>query len=122
MADSQPTHVFRVDKFIVPEASRNEFVDQLRRTHDLLAEQPGFVQDFLLEQSSGSGEFNFVTMVEWESQEAIDSARTKIKAMHEQRNFDPQELFARLDITADIATYSLIGGSRSTAAEDRNGS
>lgn len=118
MSEHQPGHVFRVDKFFVPEESRDEFKRELRRTHDLLAEQPGFVQDFLLEHSGGSGEFNFVTIAEWEHQEAIKNARDAVSAMHERSDFDPEEMFSRHDISADIATYSLIGGSRLTPAED----
>lgn len=112
MATHQSSHVFRVDKFVVPDEARDEFVNSLRRTHELLAEQPGFVQDFLLEQSGGPGEFNFVTIVEWESPDAIGDARTTVKAMHERWDFDPEELFSSRDITADIATYALIGGTR----------
>lgn len=118
MSEHQPVHVFRVDKFVVPDDARDEFIRELRRTHDLLAEQPGFVQDFLLEQSGGPGEFNFVTIVEWENQEAIEIARDAVSAMHERSDFDREELFTRHDIRADIATYALIGGSRLTTSED----
>lgn len=58
--------IYRVD-FVVPDHAREEFINRVRRTHELLRTQPGFLQDFVLEQSSGPGEFNFVTVVEWES-------------------------------------------------------
>ncbi|TIT70125.1 MAG: antibiotic biosynthesis monooxygenase, partial [Mesorhizobium sp.] len=64
--------VFRVDKFVVPAAAREEILSKVRTTHELLRQQQGFVQDFLLEQFSGPGEFNLVTIVEWESQAAVD--------------------------------------------------
>lgn len=118
MSEDQHGHVFRVDKFIIPDEARDEFVRELRRTHDQLAKQLGFVQDFLLEQSDGPGDFNFVTIVEWENQEAIEMARGAVSAMYERSGFDPEEMFSRHDISADIATYSLIGGSRLTPAED----
>lgn len=106
MTEAQTTRVYRVDKFVVPGEARDEFLRQLRRTHALLQEQPGFVQDSVLEQSGGPGDFNFVTIVEWESQDAIENARDAVGAMHEREGFDPQEMFSRLDITADIATYT----------------
>lgn len=112
MVTDQSPHVFRADKFVVPGETRDEFVNSLRRTHELLAEQPGFVQDFLLEQSGGPGEFNFVTLVEWESSDAISDARTEVEAMHKRWDFDPKEQFSSRDITADIGTYALIGGTR----------
>jgi heme-degrading monooxygenase HmoA len=98
--------IYRVDKFAVPiGAAREEFVDRARRTHALLKEQPGFLQDFVLEQSSGPGEFNFVTIVEWASQEAVENARAAILALHREMNFNPQEMLARFGIKADVANY-----------------
>jgi heme-degrading monooxygenase HmoA len=97
--------IYRVDKFIVPSGAREEFIEKARRTHALLKTQPGFLQDFVLEQSSGPGEFNFVTIVEWASQDAVENARAAVVTLHRQTNFTPQEVFARLDIKADIANY-----------------
>jgi hypothetical protein len=97
--------VYRVDKFVVPSGARDEFLERARRTHALLKAQPGFLQDLILEQSSGPGEFNFVTIVEWASQEAVEKARAAVLNLHLEMNFNPQEVFARLDIKADIANY-----------------
>jgi len=57
-----PVTIFRVDKFVVPEASRGEFLSRIRDTHALLRQQPGFVRDAILEQASGPGRFNIVTI------------------------------------------------------------
>ena len=98
--------IYRVDKFAVPSGARQEFLDKARRTHSLLQAQPGFVQDFILEQSSGPGEFNFVTLVEWASQEALENARQAVQKLHAEMKFNPQETIARLGIKADIANYT----------------
>lgn len=98
-------HVFKVDKFIASETVKNEFLERLHATHRLLEQQPGFVRQFLLEQQGGPGEFNIVTLVEWENQEAIDPAREVVQALYQQMNFDPQEMWRRLGIRADLATY-----------------
>jgi heme-degrading monooxygenase HmoA len=97
--------IYRVDKFVVPSGAREEFLGKARRTHSLLRAQLGFLQDFVLEQSSGPGEFNFVTIVEWASQEAIENARSAVLALHREMNFNPQEMFARMGIKADLANY-----------------
>ncbi len=57
----------------------------------------------MLEQSGGPGEFNFVTIVEWASSEAIENARAAVLALHKRINFDSQELFVRLGIKTDLA-------------------
>ena len=97
--------VFRVDKFIVPAEAREEILGKVRMTHELLRQQDGFVQDFLLEQFSGPGEFNIVTMVEWESQAAVDKVVPIVRAAQERVAFNPQETIARLGVKADIANY-----------------
>ena len=102
--------VFRVDKFVVPAEAREEILSKVRATHELLRQQQGFVQDFLLEQFSGPGEFNLVTIVEWESQAAVDRVVPIVKAAHERIAFNPQETIARLGVRADIANYQRIPG------------
>jgi len=97
--------IYRVDKFVVPSSAREEFLGKVRPTHSLLKAQPGFLQDFVLEQSSGPGEFNFVTIVEWASQEAVENARAAVVKLHGKINFNAQEMFARLGIKADLAYY-----------------
>ena len=102
--------VFRVDKFVVPAAAREEILVKVRTTHELLRQQQGFVQDFLLEQFSGPGEFNLVTIVEWESQAAVDKVVPIVRAAQERVAFNPQETIARLGVRADIANYQRIPG------------
>lgn len=52
-----------MDKFKVPRAARNDFLERVLSIHELLRTQPGFVQDFVLEQVGGPGSFNIVTIV-----------------------------------------------------------
>ena len=108
MNQDHPGHVYRVDKFIVPELARTEFLAKVKTTHDLLKTLPGFIQDMVLEQSDGPGKFNFVTMVEWADEAMMTQARTAVTALHQQMNFKPKELFARMGITADMATYQKV--------------
>jgi hypothetical protein len=100
--------VFRVDKFVVPSEAREEILVKVRMTHELLRRQQGFVQDFLLEQFSGPGVFNLVTIVEWESQAAVDKVIPIVKAAHERIAFNPKETIARLGVKADIANYQRV--------------
>lgn len=97
--------VWRIDKFAVPAAARDEFLDRVAATHAVLRQQPGFVRDELLEQVSGPGEFNIVTIALWQTQAHIDAAREAVTAMHRQTGFDPKATLARLGIRADIANY-----------------
>jgi|SRR5271166_3505401 len=98
-------NVYRVDKFLVPDHAREEFLARVQATHAVLRAQAGFVGDAILEQTSGPGEFNFVTIVRWENAEAMEPARQAVTALHEKMQFKPREMMARLGIRADIANY-----------------
>lgn len=108
-SSANQAHIYRVDKFVIPASARIEFLERVTATHDLLTKQPGFLRQLLLEQIAGPGEFNVVTLVEWESQEAIEKAREAVIEMHRQAGFNSQEMFVRLGIRADLANYRLIG-------------
>jgi heme-degrading monooxygenase HmoA len=105
---TKPERIYRVDKFSVPERARDEVISRVRETHALLKTLPGFVQDFVLEQSSGSGQFNFVTIVEWEDAQSMVNAKAAVTAMHKELNFNPQEMYARLGISAELGLYKRI--------------
>lgn len=107
-SSNESERIYRVDKFIVPSHACEEFINKVRNTHELLRTLPGFLQDFVLEQSAGPGEFNFVTMVEWDSLKSVEDAKTAVMAMHKEMNFSPQEMLARLGIKADLANYRRI--------------
>ncbi|MBD1546576.1 antibiotic biosynthesis monooxygenase family protein [Roseibium aggregatum] len=108
----QTTSIFRVDKFIVPEAARDAFVERLRTIQTLLDNLEGCLQNLVLEQVSGPGTFNFVTIVEWASQEAMENARAIAAAEYARTSFNPQAFMQELGITADMGNY---GGIRSAA-------
>lgn len=100
--------VYRVDKFIVPEAARDEFLKRVHDTHNILRQQPGFVRDLLLDQIAGPGSFNLVTVAEWESQESVDAAGAVVAAFHAEHGFNPHKTMARLGIAADIGNYKQV--------------
>ena len=102
------TEIFRVDKFVVPAHAREEFLGKVHPPPAVLRTLPGFVPDAILQQSSGPGEFNFVTIVEWENSGAIDGARRAVAALHQKINFDAQAMISRLGIRADIANYKRV--------------
>jgi heme-degrading monooxygenase HmoA len=102
--DSIAQSIFRVDRFTVPASALEEFMARASQTHELLETMTGCLQSRILEQVSGPGEFNIVTIVEWDSAESFENA-SAVMAMHREKEFNPQEMFARLGIKADLANY-----------------
>ncbi|OWY64965.1 antibiotic biosynthesis monooxygenase [cyanobacterium TDX16] len=100
--------IYRIDKFKVPKPTRHEFIQGVQLTHQLLRTRQGFIKDFVFEQISGVGEFNFVTVVVWESADALEAAKLAVRAQHEEIGFNPKEMLDRLGIEADLANYSQI--------------
>jgi len=84
-------HVYRIDKFKVPPSAREEFFAGVRESQGFLSTLPGFVRNSVFEQTSGPGAFNFVTVVEWETAEAVEDAQKSVAAKHEGIGFNPQE-------------------------------
>ncbi len=84
------TEIFRVDKFVVSAHAREEFLDKVHAWLAVLKTQTGFVRDAILEQASGLGEFNFVSIVEWENSDAMEGARRPVVTLHQKMNFDAQ--------------------------------
>ncbi|QCI68902.1 antibiotic biosynthesis monooxygenase [Phreatobacter stygius] len=103
--DQAPAPLYRVDKFAVPAPARAEFLARVNATHAFLRRQDGFVQDYILEQRSGPGEFNFVTFVEWADASMVAPVAAAVAEFHKTLGFDRQEMIARLGIKADIANY-----------------
>ena len=98
-------HIYRVDKFVVSDSAREEFLSRAHAIRDVLRRQEGFVGDRYLEKIAGPGEFNIVTIAEWKSQEHIEAAKSAVAALLKQTGFDPEEMYQRLGIRADIAFY-----------------
>jgi heme-degrading monooxygenase HmoA len=97
--------IFRLDRFLVPVAGRDEFLEQVRRTHQVLRSLPGFVEDVVLERPAGASRFSIVTLVIWESQEAVEDARVAVSVEHRKAGFDRHKMLARLGVEADVGNY-----------------
>src|ERR1700751_1019336 len=98
---------YRIDKFAVPPAGRNEFLGKVAVTHALLRWQEGFVRDLIMEQQSGRGIFNVVTLVEWTGPEAVARVSAAVAELHKKMGFDRHKMIARLGVRADIPNYRL---------------
>lgn len=99
--------IYRIDKFIVPAKSMARFMTQVRATHLILDGAEGCLQNLVLEQVSGPGEFNVVTFVEWSNVDAFEVAKTVLQTHHAASGFVPKQFMKELDVRADIANYTV---------------
>lgn len=98
--------VFRIDKFVVPTNTLPAFIEQVRRTQQTLGALPGCRQNLVLTQTGGPGEFNVMTLVEWENAQAIAAATAAMQMKYAEEGFDPSAFMQTLGVRADIGLYS----------------
>ena len=102
--------VFRIDRFVVPAASEAEFLSVVAETNTVFEGMDGCLQRHVLKQEGASGERNYITVVEWASFAAIQKAREAVAAKHKEMSLNPQELFSRLQIKAELGNYVPVAG------------
>jgi hypothetical protein len=64
----------------------------------------------VLKQDGARGNNNYITVVEWASFAAFQNARDVMAVKHKEVNRNPQELFNRLQIKAELGTYVPVTG------------
>lgn len=82
----------------------------MRRTHELLRQQPGFVEDALLENHTEQDSYDIVTIVRWSSVNDLVRAKAAVEQSHQAARFSPPEFFQRAGIKADLGTYIRVDG------------
>lgn len=100
------TTLHRIDKFIVPPTSLDEFLRQVRLTHELLSHQRGIGTNDVVTLVGGDSPFNVVTHVSWDSAEHLQAASAVVGEHMSQSGFDRVEFMRRLGVTGDFATYA----------------
>ena len=104
MSETQSPY-FRVNTFVVPSRSREAFLSIITSTHQVLRRQQGFVRDLILEQQSGPGENNFVSLIEFAGIEAVPYATAALAALDQERGISRKEEAAQLGVRSGMANY-----------------
>lgn len=97
--------VHRINKFVVPPASRAAFLDLMAKTHAVVRQQDGFVRDQILEQESGPGEFNFVLSMEFSGAEVVGRVAAAVAEMDRLDGTDRAAEMARLQVKTDMGIF-----------------
>ena len=101
-----PNHIFRIDRFKVPAAAREEFLARVRTSNDVLRSLPGFVEDCFFEGRDASGNSKIVTIAIWENQQAFAAAKSSVQQHYAKIGFNPAEIIQRLGIEAEMDAYA----------------
>jgi heme-degrading monooxygenase HmoA len=94
-----------IDKFIVPEESKETFLEAVHRSAAFLRTLPGFVEGFVYEKTDGESHHNVVTTAVWKDEEAFRSAKKSAAEGFKKIGFNPPEIMKSLKVQIDRAVY-----------------
>jgi heme-degrading monooxygenase HmoA len=75
-----------IDSLVVPEESREVFLQRVRLSAEILKKVPGFVEGYVYEKKSGESDVNIVTTAVWKDEEAFENAKKAIVRSFVRRN------------------------------------
>ncbi|MCD0472704.1 antibiotic biosynthesis monooxygenase [Flavobacterium sp. JAS] len=94
-----------IDKFIVPEKSKQEFLERVNINRNFIKNLNGFIKDEAYERTDEHGNFIFMTIAVWENEAVLKKAKEAVQSSYKKEGFDIAEMFARLKITMDRNIY-----------------
>jgi hypothetical protein len=94
-----------IDQFVLPDASRDEFLEQTRLAQEFLKTLPGFVEGFVYERALSDGRVSLITTAVWESREAMERAKESAAANFKTVDFNPAAIMRRLGVQMERGIY-----------------
>ena len=105
--DPNAVPVSFIDKFFVPAAAKAAFLERVHINRSMIKQLPGFIEDAAYENTDTDGNLHFVTVAQWESQEALNKAKEQVQAEYKKQGFNMADFIQRLHITIDREVYTL---------------
>jgi len=99
------TQQFFIDKFIVPQNAKREFIERMNVNRNFIKNLPGFIEDNVYERTDEHGNLIIVTVAMWENEDAIKNAKGAVQALYQKEGFDMQGFLKRLNIVIDRGQY-----------------
>lgn len=101
------TSVFRIDKLVVPADALPTLMERVHRSQRMLSAVPGCQQNLVLTQTGAAGECNVMTIVEWESADALNAAKAVVQQKYAEEGFDPASFMQSLGVRMDAGIYNI---------------
>jgi heme-degrading monooxygenase HmoA len=95
-----------IDSLVVPEESKEVFLQRVRQSAEILKKLPGFVEGYVYDKKSGEGDVNIVTTAVWKDQEALENAKKVIVAEFRKQGTNPAEIMKSLRVQASRSIYT----------------
>lgn len=99
--------VLRIDRFTCPLAHWPAFAEKLAFIDENLQSQPRCAMSRVA-SSQRDGMVFVITIAEWESRDALVSARQEMAEVYAETGFDPAAFMAEHGITGEFATFDTV--------------
>jgi len=98
-----------IDKFIVPQQSRGEFIERLNVNRNFIKKLNGFIDDSVYERRDEQGDLVCVTIAIWASEESMQNAKLAVQSEYKKEGFNLQAMLQRLKITmVERGVYTIL--------------
>ncbi len=95
-----------IDRFMVPEKAKQEFLERMSISRNFIKTLPGFIEDSVYKRVDEQGNLTCITVAVWASEEAMKKARETVQAEYKREGFSLQAMLERLHITIDRGIYT----------------
>jgi hypothetical protein len=102
---SEIMHQIFIDKFIVPEKSKQEFLERVHINRNFIKHLNGFIKDDAYERTDENGNLIYMTIAIWENEAVLKKAKETVQAEYKKEGFNISEMFERLNIVMDRNIY-----------------
>jgi hypothetical protein len=100
-----PRQVFRVDRFVIPDASRAELEAAMARNMAFISTLTGFRGHVVLERRRDATTTELVTIAGWEDRAALERAAVEVRAYYQREGFDMRAALERWGVTMERDDY-----------------
>jgi len=105
MENKAVEHVI-IDRFMVPKAAMQDFRNRIKLSMQIIGKQAGFVANKAYEQIDHKEESTYITVVTWESREALEKSMPCVQMEYDKLSFDPSKTMESLHIALDRGIYT----------------
>lgn len=94
-----------VDQFFVPAPAIDSFMQRLQYNRHLLSTLPGLIRQDAYTRKDEQGNLHVITTANWESDAALQHARTVVQETYKKEGFDLPAMLERQHIKLERALY-----------------
>lgn len=95
-----------IDKFIVPEKSKEEFLKRVSINRNFIKHLNGFIKDDAYERTDENGNLIYMTIAVWKNETVLKKAKEAVQAEYKKEDFNIVEMFDRLNIVMERNIYN----------------